>query len=186
MKQLPIVRDNTAVIGPFRLSYAYLTKPYSHDGDPGKGKYMTNVLIPKSDKATIKAIEKAIESAKKSAIASKWGGKEPKKLDIPLRDGDEKDDELYADHFYINAKTSNRPGVCDKNRAPIFDEDEIYSGMWAVVSIDFYGYDISGNRGIAVGLRNVMKVKDGERLGGTSSAENDFDGIEFEDDDDDL
>ena len=183
---LPKVNGNKVVIGPFRLSYAYLTQPYSHDGDSAKGKYMTNVLIPKSDKATLKALQQAIDAAKKSAIASKWGGKEPKKLDIPLRDGDEKDDELYADHFYINAKTGHKPSVSDLKGLPILDSEDIYSGMWALVSVEFYGYDISGNRGIAVGLRAVRKYKDDERLGGSSSADSDFDDLDMDDEDDDL
>lgn len=186
MKKLPIVNGNRVVIGPFRLSYAYLTSPYSHDGDQAKGKYMTNVLIPKSDKATIKAIQQAIDAAKKSAIASKWGGKEPKKLDIPLRDGDDRDDELYEGHYYINAKTGRKPSVTDLNGMPILDSEEIYSGMWALVSVEFYGYDISGNRGIAVGLRAVRKYKDDEHLGGSSSGDSDFDDLDMEDEDDDL
>jgi hypothetical protein len=64
------------------------------------------------------------------------------------------------------------------------DEDEIYSGVWAIISVTFYGYDVSGNRGIACGLNNVMKFKDGERLGGRSSADNDFADIDAEEDDD--
>ena len=64
------------------------------------------------------------------------------------------------------------------------DEDEIYSGMWALVSVTFFGYDVSGNRGVAVGLNNVMKYKDDERLGGRSSADSDFADIDMEEDDD--
>lgn len=64
------------------------------------------------------------------------------------------------------------------------DEDEIYSGVWAIVSVTFFGYDVSGNRGVACGLNNIMKFKDGERLGGRASAESDFADIGMEDDDD--
>ena len=134
--------------------------------------------------ATIKAIKEAIEAAKKSAIVSKWNGKEPKKLDMPLRDGDEKDDDVYSDKFFLNAKSVTRPGIVDKHKVPIVDEEEMYSGVWAVVSVTFFGYDVSGNRGVACGLNNLMKFKDDEHLGGRVSAETDFSGIDDEDDED--
>ena len=182
----PIVKDTKVVFGPCRLSYTHVFSKYAPDGDAANGKYMTNVLIPKEEKETVKAIQQAIEAAKKAATASKWGGKEPKKLDLPLRDGDtdKDDDEVYADHFYVNAKSTTRPGVCDKNKSPIMDEEEIYSGVWAIVSVTFFGYDVSGNRGVACGLNNIMKFKDGEHFGGRGSAESDFADIDMEDDDD--
>lgn len=181
----PIVKETKVVFGPCRLSYTHVFSKYAPDGDTANGKYMTNVLIPKEEKETIKAIEQAIETAKKAAVVSKWSGKEPKKMDMPLRDGDDKDDdEVYSGHFYVNAKCNTRPGICDKNRTPIVDEDEIYSGVWAIVSVTFFGYDVSGNRGVACGLNNIMKFKDGERLGGRASAESDFAGIDMEDDED--
>lgn len=180
----PIVKDTKVVFGPCRLSYTHVFSKYAPDGDAANGKYMTNILIPKEEKETIKAIQQAIEAAKKAAVTLKWGGKEPKKLDMPLRDGDEKEDDIYADHLFVNAKSTTRPGVCDKNKQPIVDEEDIYSGVWAIVSVTFFGYDISGNRGVACGLNNIMKFKDGERLGGRASAETDFADIDMEDDDD--
>ena len=142
------------------------------------------MTIPKDEKETVKALEQAIEAAKKSGIVSKWGGKEPKKLDMPLRDGDEKEDEIYEDCVFVNAKSSIRPGIVDKNKAPIVDEDEIYSGVYAIVSVSFYPYDVNGNRGVACSLNNVMKFKDGERLGGKASADTDFADVEMDEDDD--
>lgn len=181
----PTVKDTKVVFGPCRLSYTHVFTKYAPDGDTDNGKYMTNVLIPKSEKETVKALQQAIEAAKKTGIVSKWGGKEPKNLELPLRDGDtDKDDEVYEDCFFINAKSSTRPGICDKNKNPIVDEEEIYSGVYAYVSVSFYPYDKNGNRGIACGLNNIMKFKDGERLGGRTSAENDFADIDAEDDDD--
>lgn len=182
----PIVKDTKVVFGPCRLSYTHVFTKYAPDGDTANGKYMTNVLIPKEEKETIKAIQQAIDAAKKAATVSKWGGKEPKKLDMPLRDGDtdKEDDDVYAGQFYVNAKSTTRPGVCDKNKVAIMDEDEIYSGVWAIVSVTFFGYDVSGNRGVACGLNNIMKFKDGDRLGGRASAETDFADIDMEDDED--
>lgn len=182
----PIVKDNKVVFGPCRLSYTHLFSKYAPEGDPANGKFMTNVLIPKDEKETIAAIQQAIEAGKKSAIVSKWGGKEPKKLDLPLRDGDvdKEDDEVYEDHYFVNAKSKTRPGIVNRSKEPITDEDEMYSGVWAILSVTFYAYEVSGNRGVACGLNNVMKYKDGEMLGGRASADSDFGDLDMEDDDD--
>lgn len=183
MKDPKIVNETKVVFGPCRLSFTHVFNKYSPNGE-GDGKYMTNVLIPKSEKKTIKALEQAIEAAKKAGVVSKWSGKEPKKLDMPLRDGDDKEDDVYQDHFYINAKCNTRPGVVDKNKNPIVDEEEMYSGVWAFVSVTFYAYDVSGNRGVACGLNNLMKFKDDDHLGGRVSADSDFADIDDVDDDD--
>ena len=182
----PQVKENKVIFGPCRLSYTHVFNRYNPDGDQADGKYMTNVLIPKDEKETIEAINKAIAEAKKQAIVSKWGGKKPKKLDMPLRDGDEKDDENYEGHLFVNAKSNTRPGIVDRKKVPIVDEEEVYSGVWAIVSVTFFGYDKNGNKGVACGLNNIMKFKDDEHFGGRVSAESDFGDVDLGDDDDDL
>lgn len=182
----PQVKENKVIFGPCRLSYTHVFNRYNPDGDQADGKYMTNVLIPKDEKETIEAINKAIAEAKKQAIVSKWGGKEPKKLDMPLRDGDEKDDENYEGHLFVNAKSNTRPGIVDRKKVPIVDEEEVYSGVWAIVSVTFFGYDKNGNKGVACGLNNIMKFKDDEHFGGRVSAESDFGDVNLDDEDDDL
>ena len=132
------------------------------------------------------AIQQAIEYAKKAGVAAKWGGKEPKKLDMPLKDGDlDKDDEVYEGMYYVNAKCTTRPGIVDVKKNIITDEEDVYSGMWAIVSVTFFPYDASGNKGVACGLNNVMKTKDDAHLGGRVSAQADFEDINYGDDDDD-
>lgn len=187
MKQ-PIIRDTKCIIGPVRLSYVHVFHKYSPDGNDEDGKYSAVLIIPKTEKETIKAIRQAIENAKQAGIASKWNGKEPKKFDLPLRDGDEQENdknEAFRGCYYINAKASTRPGVVDREMNPITDEEEIYSGIYAMASVTFFCYDVSGNKGVACGLNNIMKVKDGERLGGRVSAESDFAGVDLNDDDED-
>lgn len=48
--------------------------------------------------------------------------------------------------------------------------------------MNFYGFNNNGNRGIAAGLGNIQKLRDGESLGGRSSADEDFDAVEDEED----
>ncbi|MEJ6019857.1 DUF2815 family protein [Corynebacterium sp. H113] len=162
------------VTGEVRLSYANVWEPRSINGsDP---KFSCSILIPKSDTATIARIEKAIDAALQEGIG-KFGGKMPPKgsLKLPLRDGDtEKDDEVYAGHYFINANSKTQPQIVDEQVQPIIDQSEVYSGCYGRVSVNFYAFNTNGNRGVACGLGNIQKLRDGEALGGGVSAEVDF------------
>jgi hypothetical protein len=183
MKQ-PKQIDTKAIFGPCRLCYVSLLERKKFDGDTGDGKYQCNILIPKNETETINAIKAAIKAATDKGVAGKWGGKMPRKLaESPLRDGDEKEDPTFHGHWYINAKSNQRPAVIDRNREPITDPEDIYSGVWAMCSVSFFPYGTGGNNGIGAGLNTIMKHKDGDRIGGGDST-HDFDG--YDDDDDDL
>ena len=170
------------VTGKVRLSYAHVWEPVSiNDSKP---KYSVSLVIPKSDKETIKAINAAVDAAIEEGIA-KFGGKKPNKaaLKLPLRDGDidRPDDETYAGHMFLNATSKDAPGIVDRKVQPILDPMECGSGDYCNVSVNFYGFNANGNRGVAAGLGNIQKVKDGERLAGKASAASDFDEIEGDD-----
>jgi len=62
----------------------------------------------------------------------------------------------------------------DADLNPILTRSEVYSGVYGRASITFYAFNSSGNRGIACGLNNLQKIRDGEPLGGKASAEFDF------------
>ena len=106
-------------------------------------------------------------------------------LKTPLRDGDAErpDDEAYADSYFVNANSGTAPGIVDADRNPIIDRSEVYSGVYGRASINFYAFNSNGNKGIACGLNNLQKIRDGEPLGGKTRAEDDF---ATEDDDDFL
>ena len=175
-------QNNTKVIVPCRFSYLHCWEPDSVNG--GDPKYSVSAIIPKSDTKTVNAIKAAIEQAKKDSV-SKWGGKVPANLKLPLRDGDidRPDDEAYAGCFFFNANSRQAPQVVDSKVQPILDQSEVYSGCYGKISVTFYGYNSNGNRGIAAGLGNIQKLKDGESLGGRTSAADDF---QTEDDEDFL
>lgn len=76
------------------------------------------------------------------------------------------------------------PGIIDINVASILDRAEVCSGYYARVSLSFYAFNTNGNRGIACGLGNIQKTRDGESLGGDRvSAETDFGAFTPADDD---
>ncbi len=182
------------VTGKVRLSYANIWEP--KENDQGQLKYSCALLIPKSDKETLRKIKTIVDALKEEAT-TKYKGKLPANFKLPLHDGDaEKDDENYAGHYYLNAYANTKPGIAKpigkgadgKTKfQEITDTTEVSSGCYAKVSINFYIFD-NKSKGIGVGLNNIVKVQDGESLAGRSSvnedfAEEDFD-VEAGDDDD--
>lgn len=164
-----------------RLSYFHGWEPSSVNG--GTPKYSVSVLIPKDDTQTVAAINAAIDAAIEEGI-TKFGGKKPLRtaIKIPLRDGDlEREDEAYKGHWFINANSTTAPQIVDRAVKPILDRDEVYSGCYARVSLNFYAFNSNGNKGVACGLGNIQKIRDGEPLGGRAAATDDFTTLDDED-----
>jgi hypothetical protein len=178
------VQLTKVVTGKVRFSYLHVFEPTAIEEGQEK-KYSVSLIIPKSDKATIASINKAIDAAKEAGKA-KLGGKIPANLKKPLRDGDieRPEDEVYAGCLFLNSNCKTQPGLVDKNCKQIMRQDDLYSGCYGRASITFYAFNTSGNKGIACGLDNLMKLEDGESLGGRSTAESDF--AEFADAGDDM
>lgn len=161
------------VTGKVRFSYAHVFQPQATE-EGKQPKYSVSIIISKDDKETIEKINKAVEQAKQDNAAV-WGGTIPKGLKGGLRDGDaEKDDPAYANSYFINANSAQKPGVVDADMNPIIDPSEFYSGCYGRASISFFAYNSNGSKGVGCGLNNLQKLEDGERLGGGSSAADDF------------
>ena len=172
------------VTGLVRLSYANVWEPKAAT-EGAVPKYSVSLIIPKSDTETIAKINAAIDAAIEEGIG-KFGGKKPNKaaLKTPLRDGDieREDDEAYANAYFINANSTTAPQIVDTKVQPVLDRAEVYSGVYARVSINFYAFNSNGNKGIACGLGNIQKVRDGEPLGGKTNASAEFGSLDDEDD----
>ena len=167
------------ITGPdTRWSYANVWEPKSING--GAPKYSVSLIIPKSDTRTLSKIKAAIEAAYKEGEAKLRGnGKSVPALSAiktPLRDGDVErpDDEAYRNSYFVNANSPSAPGIVDADCNPILTRSEVYSGVYGRASVTFYAFNSSGNKGIACGLNNLQKIRDGEPLGGRASAESDF------------
>jgi hypothetical protein len=178
VKNIP--NPTKVITGEVRLSYANLWEPKSING--GSPKYSVSLIIPKSDKRTLDKIKAAIQAAYAEGEGKlKGNGKTVPalaSLKIPLRNGDEErpDDEAYSDSYFVNANSATAPGIVDNQQEPqpITVRSEIYSGVYARASVNFYAFNSNGNKGIACGLNNIQKLRDGEPLGGKSRAEDDF------------
>lgn len=163
------------ITGPARLGYADLWVPVAMEEGQEK-KYKAMVMVPKTDKTTVKIMMAAYEAAKAAGIekfGKKWNVDKLK--NYALKDGDtdfaEKDE--CENMWCITAKNAKQPGMLYKNGKQIEDKDEMYSGVWAQVSLTFYPYE-KGGGGIGCMLNNMMKVKDDEAFSGQVSAEEEF------------
>lgn len=171
--------------GECRLSYVHLDKPYANN--PGQEpKYSVTLLIPKADHATKADIDQSIQAAIAEGVNKTWNGQRPAMPKIPLWDGDgvRQNGEPFGPEcrgcWVMTASTMQKPEVVHISNvrsqlAPV----DIYSGMFGRVTIRFFTYSSSGNRGVGCGLGNVLKTRDGEPLSASrSNAEEDFASLE--------
>ena len=172
------VNSTKVITGKVRFCYSNLFEPTAmNDGQTPK--YNICILIPKTDTNTVEKINKAIEAAKqvgKAKLADK-NGRIPSNIKTPLRDGDDErgDDPAFEGMYFLNANSTRRPSIVDKELNPIMEKDEFYSGCYGRASINFYAFNVQ-SKGIAAGLNNLQKLEDGEMLAGGASADEDFGG----------
>lgn len=166
--------------GEVRLSYANLTTARANK--PGdKEKFSVTLLIPKTDTATKANIDSSAEAAAQEAQGKLWNGVRPPVLPLPIHDGDgvrENGTPFGPEckgHWVMTASTFNKPQVVHQSDVNTeLAPQDIYSGMYARVTINFFGYLNNGKKGVGCGLGNVMKTRDGEPLAGGASASADF------------
>lgn len=158
-------------LGPrTRASYIHVFEKTCIEG--GKPHYSCSFIIPKDDKKSVEAVRKALRAAyDEGKDKLKTGKTIPpfESIKSPLRDGDieHPDREEYRGCYFINANNYNRrPGVFDKEYAPITDPDEVYSGMYVKAFCNCYAFNYGVNKGLTFSLEQIMKVADGEPFGG--------------------
>lgn len=160
-----------------RLSYVHLNEPHAQNAsDPNaERKYSCTVLVPKTDVAAKALIDQCIEQATIEGVASKWSGQRPPRVPNPVYDGDgvrPSDGSEFGPEckghwvFTASSKEDKPPFLVDRRRNTIMQKQEVYSGMYANVSVSFFPYAFSGKKGVGCGLNGVQKMRDGEPLGG--------------------
>lgn len=172
------IKDTSVRLGEVRFSYTAVFQPKKND-DGTPSKYGVCIIIPKEDTETVNLVKEAIDAAKQRGKMEKWGGKIPANVKSCLRDGDidREDDEAFAGCYFLNASSRNKPGVKvleDGVVSDALDEEDFYSGCYGAVTLDFFPYESAGNKGVGAGLNNVIKTRDGDRLSGGRSADEDF------------
>lgn len=117
-----------------------------------------------------------IEDEIEKTIIAKWGKKRPAGLKLPFRDAGEKEQYtgFESGMIFANATTTTKPGVVDSNLDPIMSKEYFYAGCYARASISVFAYNTKGNAGVGLGLNNIQKLAEGERIDGRTKAEEDF------------
>ena len=152
-----------------RMCYAHLIEPRA-SAEGAEPKYSVVLLIPKTDTAQIEAIKAAAKAAKEA----KFGATPVKGLRHPLRDGDETDEdgnhlkgEEFRNHYFISASSKRQPPISIVSGGSVVKapNELIVSGFYCNADVRFYGYDVSGSKGVSAGLNAVLITKRGEPLG---------------------
>lgn len=184
-----MANETRIMTGKVRLSYAHLFKPYAANAGQEE-KYSCTILVPKHDVATKAKIDAAINAAIEKGITGKWAGVKPPRPSTPIHDGDSTRPSDGAEYgpeckghwvFTAYANADFAPGIIDAMKHPILNQSEIYSGIYARVSVTFYPYATGGKKGIGAGLNNVQKLADGEPLAASAiRAEDEFDAVQID------
>jgi len=178
---------------PFRVSFPEVWQKKSfQEGQPGRYS-LTCLFTPaefsEKDKAKWKAIhvacnQVALDVWKKSYIAARDAGG----YTLPFHKGDAeaKWGRGPGIVFCTLAASMRRPTIINKQGEVMTEdgEEEFYSGCYARASINPY-VPKGWKKTMALGLNNLQKLGEGERLDNFSSAEDDFgsDPAEYGDDD---
>jgi hypothetical protein len=185
--------ENTFLVVGGRFSYLHAWEPQAmpdDDGivDPKNLRYSVSLILDKKkDKADIEKIKKGIDVAIEEGAEILKGKKRTNpNFKYPLHDGDEErpDDPAYRGCMYINANSKQAPQIVNAKVQKILDQAELYSGCYGNISISLFAFNKKGF-GIGCGLGNIQKTKDGDPLSSRTTAEDDFQPIDVDDDDND-
>lgn len=170
-----------------RISYPNVFKMQTFND--GKEQYNLVMLIPKT-KGAVKPnrdpVLRPMYVALKAAAIEKWSDSFPSGLKFPVKDGDKPrktQDEASPEckgMWVIGCSSDHKPGIVGPDaQSYLENESEFYAGCYAFVSLNAYAWThpMSGS-GVSFGLRNIQKVKDGEKLGGIVAAHDDFEPIQ--------
>lgn len=187
------------------LSYPHLFTPQASKEPGKKAKYSATIILfppgadlsrfdeyPALKEALKDADLKPMVAAAAAAAKARWGDKaegmmRSGQLKSPFRkEGDVHGTVMKEKGYpegcvFLNLRSDNRPQIvsrfpgADGKAQIITDETLIYPGCLVRLSGRAFGYDNSGNKGIAFGLNNVQKWADGPRLDGRAAGQDEFD-----------
>lgn len=162
--------------GKVRFSYCNIFEPQEPQGG-GDPKYSVTLLIPKADTVTVQKIKEAMTEARDNFCKRNGANALPQKFNHTLHDGDGLRDsgEPYGAEckgcYVITVSSKQKPVIVDNMRNPVTDPAEVYSGCYGRASINFYGYNSNGKKGVSAGLLAIQKLHDGESFGTVGSAD---------------
>ncbi len=161
----------------FRVAFPSVFKKRAYG--EGDAKYTITMLFDKSTDLS------ALRDAAQAALDEAWPNAKtrPKKLANPFLDGDEVEWDGFEGKTFIRATSLYQPGIVDRKRQAITDEEDFYPGCHARATVNAFTYDKKGNRGVSFGLQNLQFIRDDEPFTGRTNAEDDFEDLPEEDGD---
>lgn len=165
---------NTKIkLGPAVGSFVNLFKPRAvNAGD--EPKYGMALLFNKKTAAKqLAELARICEAVAALKFGPQW--KNIKGFKLPIRDGDAErpEDKAYAGKMFVSTSSQRQPGVVNRSLQPIMDAKDAYSGCNFIAAVNVFAYD-KGNKGVALGLNNVMVHSTGTRIDGQKDAAEDF------------
>jgi hypothetical protein len=164
------------VTGKVRFSFCNIFEPKAPQGG-GDPKYSVTLLIPKTDKATLGKIKAAMDEARENFCKRNGANAIPVKYNHTMHDGDGQrpGGEDFGPEckgcYVITVSSKQKPVVVDAFRNEVTDSTEVYSGCYGRASINFFGYNSNGKKGVSAGLLSIQKLHDGEPFGTVGSAD---------------
>lgn len=160
--------------GPVRISFPNLFKP----GKPGRdapagstGKFGCAVLFPLG--ADITLLRNAWIRMAREAFPKNWDAQgNAVGLHHPFHDQSEKAYGVKPLAGYtpgaitFNCSSQYKPAIVDPAMNKIEDEGRVYPGVWAILSVNLYKFEIPQKKGISFGLQTVMVIADDQKLAG--------------------
>jgi hypothetical protein len=200
-KAMVHAKTGSLVTAKGRILWHAVFKPKKAKGAPkdAVGKYEFNLLFPKDashDALKSAAIEAGTEKFAKTFKDSP-SGKWPSSIKSPFKRTADNDKLVAALEeaglkvedwpVFFGARSADKPGVVGPNgKAEGVDEEHVYSGRHAKMTMDAYAYDSNGNKGVTFGLKNIQLLDNDDELvvgGGRVSAESEFEAAEGAGDD---
>lgn len=173
-----------------RFAFCHLAEPYAFDETQQK-KYSLNILIDKEDKVTLGAVQANYKQAVERGIEQFGQAFQRKATPLKREAGSDKgllidcdaDDRYntnkeYKGKYMMALKSTTAPDVLTKQTGltkltPEEIKENVYSGCYGKVTFNCYPYNKIAT-GVAAGLGNVFKTRDGDFMGGRVAGATDF------------
>lgn len=167
-------RDVVTPVG--RLSYPHLFERQEPMNAGEEGKFGAAIIFEEG--TDLQAVKAAILAAGNAKFGADGFAKLMKsgKARLPLRD-DWEDKGYPENSVFFNARSGHQPSAVSRyadpetGKARQLQESELYPGAEVKFHVTAYGYDVKGNKGVALGLNHVQKWADADRLDGRRSAD---------------
>ena len=159
-----------------RLSFPQIFTAEEYEAGDGRPRYAAAFLVEPGSPT-----DKAIRKDMLAAATEKWGAKGPDVLNKALKgdnrdvcyyDGNKKEYDGYADKMALSTsrpKKDGRPGVYDRDRSPLTEEDgKIYAGCYVNAIVSFWPQDNKNGKTIRCTLVSVQFDSDGDAFSAAS------------------